>query len=293
MAEDKIIAPSELILNPDGTIYHLKIRPENLADTILLVGDPQRVEMVSGFFDEIEFKAENREIKTHTGVLNRKRLTVISTGMGVDNIDIVLNELDALANINLETRTIKPEHKKLTFIRIGTSGVLQPDLPPNPYIVSEYGLGIDGVLSFYKNSEKITEQELADSFITHSGWPKNFPTPYAVKSSETLFNLFKDGFLTGITITAPGFYAPQGRELRLPLAFPEMNKKIQEFTFKERKIINFEMETSALYGLSKLLDHKALTICVGIANRKSLNFNQDYKMAMKKLIEIVFDRIAG
>mgnify|MGYP001767258234 CR=1 FL=1 len=293
MTADKIIAPSELILNPDGTIYHLKIRPENLADTILLVGDPQRVELVSAFFDEIEFKAENREIKTHTGIYNRKRITVISTGMGVDNIDIVLNELDALANINLDTRTINPKHKKLTFIRIGTSGVLQPDIPPNPFIVSEFGLGIDGVLSFYKDSGKIAEQELSGSFIAQTGWPKSFPIPYAVKSSESLFNLFKDDFLSGITITAPGFYAPQGRELRLPLAFPEMNKRIQDFSYRERKIINFEMETSALYGLSKLLDHNALTICVGIANRKSLNFNQDYKPAMKKLIEIVFDRIAG
>jgi uridine phosphorylase len=292
MIKGKKIPPSELILNTDGSVYHLKIKPENLADTIILVGDPERVEMVSDYFDEVEFKGQNREIKTHTGSLNKKRLTVMSTGMGVDNIDIVLNELDALVNIDLTTRTIKPQHKTLTLFRLGTSGGLQPDIPPNAFILSEYGLGLDGVLRYYQNAEKVIDGEITDTFISQSSWPSDLPKPYAVRSSETLFNLFKDHFLTGITATAPGFYAPQGRELRLPLAFPDINEKLQNFSFQNKKIVNFEMETSALYGLSKLLNHKALTMCVAIANRKNHNFNQDYKTAIKKLTELLFGIIA-
>ncbi len=288
MSKGKIIQPSELILNEDGSVYHLKIRPENLADTVILVGDPERVEMVSGYFDEIDFKGQNREIKTHTGYLNKKRITVMSTGMGVDNIDIVLNELDALVNIDLATRTINPKHKKLTLFRLGTSGALQPDIPPNAFILSEYGLGLDGVLRYYRNAERIIDGKMTESFIRQSGWSADLPKPYAVQSSESLFNLFKEHFITGITATAPGFYAPQGRELRLPLAFPDINDKLRDFSFQNKKIVNFEMETSALYGLSKLLDHNSLTMCVAIANRKNLNFNQDYKTAVKKLIELLF-----
>jgi uridine phosphorylase len=293
MLKEKIIPPSELILNDNGSVYHLNIRPENLADTVILVGDPHRVEMLSGYFDEIEFKGENREIKTHTGILNKKRLTVMSTGMGVDNIDIVLNELDALVNIDLNTRIIKPQHKALTLIRLGTSGALQPEIPPNAFILSEYGLGLDGLLRYYQDAEKIMDTDLTRSFISYSNWPDDLPKPYAVKSSDFLFNLFKDHFIGGITVTAPGFYAPQGRELRLPLAFPDMNKKIQKFLYGNKKIVNFEMETSALYGLSKLLGHNALTMCIAIANRKNHNFNPDYKTAIKKLIELLFGIIAS
>jgi uridine phosphorylase len=291
MVKGKIIPASELILHEDNSVYHLKLRPENLANTVILVGDPQRVEMVSEYFDSVEFRGENREIRTHTGLLNKKRLTVMSTGMGVDNIDIVLNELDALVNIDLETRTIKNEHKSLDIFRVGTSGALQPDVPPNAFILSEYGLGLDGVLRYYKNAEKIIDNELSQAFISHSNWSSDLPKPYAVQSSESLYNLFKDHFISGITATAPGFYAPQGRELRLSLAYPEINNKMQKFSFKNKKIVNFEMETSALYGLSKLLGHNALTMCVAIANRENHKFNQDYKTAIKKLIEILFDVI--
>jgi len=291
MEKGKIIPASELILHEDQSVYHLKIKPENLADTVILVGDPQRVETVSGYFDKIEFKGENREIRTHTGTLNKKRLTVMSTGMGVDNIDIVLNELDALVNIDLETRTAKDKHKTLTLFRLGTSGALQPDVPPNAFVLSEYGLGLDGVLRYYQNAEKVIDNELSRAFISHAQWPSDLPKPYAVQSSESLFDLFKDHFITGITATAAGFYAPQGRELRLPLAYPEINKKMQEFSYRNRKIVNFEMETSALYGLSRLLGHHALTMCVAIANRNKHNFNQDYKAAIKKLIELLFEII--
>jgi len=291
MEKGKIIPASELILHEDQSVYHLKIKPENLADTVILVGDPQRVETVSGYFDKIEFKGENREIRTHTGTLNKKRLTVMSTGMGVDNIDIVLNELDALVNIDLETRTAKDKHKTLTLFRLGTSGALQPDVPPNAFVLSEYGLGLDGVLRYYQNAEKVIDNELSRAFISHAQWPSDLPKPYAVQSSESLFNLFKDHFITGITATAAGFYAPQGREIRLPLAYPEINNKMQEFSYRNRKIVNFEMETSALYGLSRLLGHHALTMCVAIANRNKHNFNQDYKTAIKKLIELLFEII--
>jgi uridine phosphorylase len=291
MTKGKIIPASELILHDNNSVYHLNIRPENLADTVILVGDPQRVEMVSEYFDKIEFKGENREIKTHTGILSGKRLTVMSTGMGVDNIDIVLNELDALVNIDLEKRMIKDQHQSLTLIRLGTSGTLQPDIPTNAFVLSEYGLGLDGVLPFYKNAEKVIDKELTEAFISQSRWPSGLPLPYAVKSSESLFNLFKKHFITGITATAPGFYAPQGRELRLSLAHPDQNQKLENFSFGNKKIVNFEMETSALYGLSKLLGHQALTMCVAIANRNKHNFSQDYKKAIRKLIELLFDII--
>lgn len=287
MTKGKIIPASELILHEDNSVYHLKIKPENLADTVILVGDPQRVETISGYFDKIEFKGENREIKTHTGFLNNKHITVMSTGMGTDNIDIVLNELDALVNIDLKTRTIKDRHKSLTLIRVGTSGTIQPDIPPNAFILSEYGLGLDGVLRFYQNAEKVINSELTKSFITHTQWPAELPLPYAVQSSESLFELFKHYFISGITATAPGFYAPQGRELKLNLAFPTLNNKMQSFSYGEKKIINFEMETSALYGLSKLLGHNALTICVAIANRNKYNFSLDYKKAMIQLVELM------
>jgi uridine phosphorylase len=293
MVKRKIIPVSELILHEDNSVYHLKIKPENLADTVILVGDPQRVETVSDYFDEIEFKGENREIKTHTGFLNKKRLTVMSTGMGVDNIDIVLNELDALINIDLDNRTIKDQHRALTLIRVGTSGAIQPDIPPNAFILSEFGLGLDGVLKYYQNADDIIDKNLTRSFIAQAHWPADLPQPYAVQSSESLFRLFKKHFICGITATAPGFYAPQGRELRLPLAYPDINKKMQKFSCGDKRIVNFEMETSALYGLSKLLGHDALTMCVAIANRNKHNFSQDYKKAMKKLIELLFEVITN
>ena len=288
---DEKIPASELILHQDGSVYHLNIKPENLADTVILVGDPQRVEMISNYFDRIEFKGENREIVTHTGTLKNKRLSVMSTGMGTDNIDIVLNELDALVNIDLEEKIIKPDHTSLNIIRLGTSGGLQPDLPLNSFVLSEYGLGLDGLLSFYKNSEEVIDKDITDSFISYAGLPANMPHPYLVKSSDELSGLFGDGFVRGITATAPGFYGPQGRRVRLDVAVPDLIDRLQGFEFEGKKIQNLEMETSALFGLSKMLGHRALTICVAIANRKHHGFNPDYKTAIKKLVESVLDKL--
>jgi len=287
----KKIPASELILHQDGSVYHLNIKPEHLADTVILVGDPQRVEMISNYFDSIEFKGENREIITHTGTLSKKRLTVLSTGMGTDNIDIVLNELDALVNVDLEKKTVKTEHTSLNIIRLGTSGGIQPDLPLNSFVLSEYGLGLDGLLSFYKDSEKVIDTDLTEAFIKHADLSPDMPKPYLVKSSDKLSALFGDEFVKGITATAPGFYGPQGRQIRLDVTVPDLIDRLQNFEFKGKKIQNLEMETSALFGLSKLLGHSALTICVAIANRHHHGFNPDYKNAVKKLVELVLKKI--
>lgn len=289
----KTIPESELILHPDGKIYHLNIKPEHLAETVILVGDPQRVEVISNYFDKIEFKGANREIHTHTGILNKKRLTVMSTGMGTDNIDIVLNELDALVNIDLKTRTIKEKHTELNIIRLGTSGALQAEIPLNAFILSEYGLGIDGLLNFYANNNEFVEKPMTEAFIKATDWPGDLAKPYIVRSSEKLGKMMGNDFIHGITATAPGFYGPQGRTLRLPLNFPGLNKKIQEFAFGNQKVVNFEMETSALYGLGKLLGHNTLTVCVAIANRYRHEYNQNYKQAINRLIELLLEKITG
>ncbi|HOW32735.1 MAG TPA: nucleoside phosphorylase, partial [Bacteroidales bacterium] len=217
------IPESELILNNDGSVYHLHVKPENIAGTIIVVGDPGRVPEISKYFDHIEFKVQNREMLTHTGTLNHKRLSVISTGMGTDNLDIVMNELDAAVNIDLETREPKTTHTTLNIIRLGTSGALQADIRPGEAVVSTYGIGLDGLLYFYLNNEKVTEAALAAAFVQHTGWNENLPGIYAVESSKQLLDKLGDGFHHGITLTAPGFYGPQGRELRLKTAFPELN----------------------------------------------------------------------
>ncbi|MCD4683258.1 MAG: nucleoside phosphorylase [Bacteroidales bacterium] len=291
MDAGNFISPSELILHPDGSIYHLKIKPEQLADTVILVGDPNRVEIISSYFDKIEFKGANREIHTHTGFLNKKRLTVMSTGMGTDNIDIVMNELDALVNIDLKSRTVKKKHKALDIIRLGTSGAIQPEIPLNAFVLSEYGLGLDGLLSFYNDRDKVVGREMTEAFIEYSKWPEEFPSPYAVPSSEKLTNKLGEGLVHGITATAPGFYGPQGRSLRLKLAYPDLMNKLEDFKFGALKIVNFEMETSALYGLGKLLGHNTLTVCVAIANRKKHEYNQNYKKAINNLIELILTRL--
>ncbi len=291
MDAGKFIPPSELILHPDGSIYHLKIKPDQLADTIILVGDPNRVEIISNYFDEIEFKGANREIHTHTGFLNKKRLTVMSTGMGTDNIDIVMNELDALVNVDLKSRTVKKQHKDLDIIRLGTSGAIQPEIPLNAFVLSEYGLGLDGLLSFYNDRDKVIDKEMTEAFIEYSEWPEDLPKPYAVRSAEKLINKLGEGFIHGITATAPGFYGPQGRILRLKLAYPDLIKKLENFRFETIKIVNFEMETSALFGLGKLLGHNTITACVAIANRKKQEYNQNYKEAINNLIELILTRL--
>ncbi len=289
-----MIKHSELILNKDGSIFHLHLKPEHISDNIILVGDPGRVDTISSHFSKIEFSVQNREFKTVTGWYNNKKLTVVSTGIGTDNIDIVLTELDAVANIDLETREIKREHTSLNIVRIGTSGGLQTDLPVNSFVVSQKSIGFDGMLNYYANREKVSDLKFEAAFKTFTSWNESLPTPYVVDVSEKLISKFNDLiFKKGVTISAPGFYGPQGRVLRLPLAVPELNTKIEEFAFDNLKITNFEMESSAIYGLSKMLGHEALTVCLIIANRVTLTANENYRDEMKKLIINVLDRLTN
>ncbi|MBL4586894.1 MAG: nucleoside phosphorylase, partial [Flavobacteriales bacterium] len=266
------IAESELILNEDGSIYHLKLKPENIADTIILVGDQGRVEKVSKHFDNIEFKVQNREFVTHTGNIGTKRLTVLSTGIGTDNIDIVINELDALVNIDLKNRIEKTEQKSLNLIRLGTSGSLQEDIPVDSYLLSTHGIGFDGVLNYYEKGSEVEDTELTDAFMEQTKWNAAFPRPYIVAGSEKLFNLLKEGTHQGMTATANGFYGPQGRKLRLTPTVPDLNERLNKFSYKNHRITNFEMETSALFGLGKALGHECATVCAIIANR----FRKEY-----------------
>lgn len=284
------IGDSELILNPDGSIFHLHLLPEDIADTILLVGDQDRVEVVSSFFDNVEVKKQNREFRTHTGTYKGKRISVVSTGIGTDNVDIVVNELDAIVNIDLKTRTPKDTHKKLNFIRIGTSGALQEDLNVDEPVASKMSLGFDNLINFYANRNLICHLDIEQAFMKHVNWNETLHRPYVVESSEKLFNVITKGMPSGITISAPGFYGPQGRQLRLVTADPELNEKIRQFKFNDNKITNFEMECSAIYGLSKLLGHEALTVCLIIANRYIKQFSKDYKPRMVELIKKILDR---
>ncbi|MFW5774285.1 MAG: nucleoside phosphorylase [Tangfeifania sp.] len=289
-----MIERSELILNSDGSIFHLHLKPENIGDKILLVGDQARVDTISSFFEKIEFSTQNREFKTTTGWYNNKKLTVISTGIGTDNIDIVLNELDALVNIDFKKREIKPEKKSLDIIRIVTSGGLQADLPVNSFVVSQKSIGFDGMLSFYANRENYCDMPFEKSFMQFTNWNPSLPTPYVADASNRLLKKFEsDDFRRGVTISAPGFYGPQGRVLRLGLAKPELNKLIEDFQFDNIKITNFEMESSAIYGLSKMLGHHALTVCLIIANRVTRQANENYRDEIQKLIEKVLESITN
>jgi len=285
------IAESELILNPDGSVYHLHLKPENIADTIIVVGDPGRVKEISKHFDKIDFTVQNRELFTHTGSIGNKRLTVLSTGMGTDNLDIVINELDAVVNIDLSTREPKPSHTKLNIIRMGTAGALQADILPGDFIASSYGVGMDGLLYFYNKGKSVMDAELAEAFINHVSWNTNLPGIYAVPCSETLMAKLGKDIVHGITLTAPGFYGPQGRELRLKLAYPELNHLIESFEFEGNRIANFEMETSALYGLGKMLGHETLTICTIVANRVNQTYAKDYHADIDRLIKLVLSRL--
>lgn len=287
-----MIQHSELIINDDGSIFHLHLKPGQISDHIILVGDPDRVDTIASFFSKTDFSIQNREFKTITGWYNGKKLSVISTGIGTDNIDIVLNELDALANIDLTTRTIKKDHKTLNIVRIGTSGGLQPDIPVNSFVVSQKSIGFDGMLNFYANREEYCDVDFEKEFKTFTNWNKSLPTIYVVDSSEKLRSKFNEEiFIHGVTISAPGFYGPQGRVLRLPLAVPELNSQIEEFRYNQHRITNFEMESSAIYGLSKMLGHEALTVCLIIANRVVLTANENYRDEMKKLIIMVLERL--
>ena len=279
------IAESELILNPRGAIYHLDVKPDELAENIITVGDPDRVKEISKHFDTIEVKRQHREFVTHTGLIGNKRISVVSTGIGPDNIDIVLNELDALVNINFETRTIKQELKQLNIIRIGTSGSLQADVPVDSFVASTHGLGVDNLMNFYLHENNEEEKQLIHSFITQTQLNSGFGNPYISASSMHLLKYFVDGYHQGITVTCPGFYGPQGRILRLGIANPQLIDRLTSFEFGQYRITNFEMETSAIYGLGKALNHHCLSLSAIIANRIYKNFSKDSLALIEKLIE--------
>ncbi len=284
---------SELVLNPDGSVYHLHLMPEDVAPTVILVGDQHRVPVISKYFDKIEIKKSGREFVTHTGWLNGKRITALSTGIGTDNIDIVINELDAAVNIDLEKKTQKQEHTSLDLIRLGTSGALQVGIEVDRMVASEYGLGFDGLLNFYSYNETILEKEMSEAFMQHTLWSPRLPYPYIVKASGQLLHKLSFDMTKGITATANGFYGPQGRQLRIPLAFPELNERIESFRFQNHCITNFEMETSALYALGRILGHNTLTICDIIANRVTKQFSKDYKASVERMIQVVLERITS
>ncbi len=287
-----MIKSSELIINADGSVFHLHLKPEQLADHVILVGDPGRVEIIGKLLTDIEFQVQNREFVSTTGKYNNQRITIVSTGIGTDNIDIVVNELDALANINLVTREINPVHRKLNLIRIGTSGGLQDYLPLNSFVISQKAIGFDGLLNFYANRDSVSDLEFEEAFRKHTNWGKQLTSPYIVNCSDALLaKIHQEDTITGVTISAPGFYGPQGRVLRLPLADPLLNEKIESFEFEGHKITNFEMECSAIYGLSKLLKHEALTICLIIANRVKKEANANYHQSMESLIDLVLERL--
>ena len=289
----RVIPPSELIINEDGSVFHLHIKPEHLADTVVLVGDPARVSMVAGYFDEgsVECDIQSREFHTITGKYKGKRITCVSHGIGTDNIDIVLTELDALANIDFSSRTEKPQKKSLTLVRIGTSGGLQPFCPVGSYVVARRSIGFDGLLNFYELPEGVIDLDFEREFCKHTGWSERLASPYVVSADEGLVSRVGEGMVMGVTISAPGFYGPQGRCVRIPLADPNLNEKIMSFDYNGEKITNFEMESSALAGLAKLLGHKAMTVCCIIAGRVDRSMNTNYKGSISGLIETVLERI--
>lgn len=282
---------SELVLNKKGQVYHLGLHPGNLAEKIILVGDQDRVALISAMFDNVEHRSQHREFVCHTGIYHGKRISVLSTGIGTDNIDIVINELDALANIDLEKRRDKPQHTSLKMIRIGTCGILQPEIPVHSYILSTHAFGLDNIAHFYDISFTAAENELCEALKTHLGLPEKIQ-PYLISADENLVNsLRSEQTNQGITVTSSGFYAPQGRQLRLPLATTDLNEKLTDFRKDELKVTNFEMESSALFVLGKNLGHQCATICLGVANRPNQQFSQGYEHEMKALIEYVLKRI--
>ena len=293
MRRMRIIPSSELIINADGSIFHLHLKPEQLADIVILVGDPGRVAMIAEYFDERECEVSNREFHTVTGTYKGKRMTVLSTGIGIGNIDICVAELDALANIDFATRQAKEEFRRLTLVRLGTSGAIQEDINVGDIIFSRTSLGFDGLLSYYEGRDSVCDLALEKAFMEHTAWYEKLPYPYFVNASDELFELFKDSTLEGITIAAPGFYAPQGRWVRLRPHDMELNAKIESFRFGERRITNFEMEGSALAGLAALLGHRATTICTIIAQRVAKDACTDYKPFVRRMIEMALDKLAS
>ncbi len=287
------IPASELIINADGTVFHLHLRPEQLADTVILVGDPGRVDRVASHFETREFRVANREFCTVTGQYCGKRMTVLSTGIGTDNIDIVVTELDALANIDFETRTVKENLKSLTLLRLGTSGALQPDIELGTFLFARTSMGFDGLLNFYRGRNEVCNLDMEQKFMQHVGWSELLAKPYCIDADESLYKLFRDSTREGITIAAPGFYAPQGRWVRLAPADLELNGKIESFRYQGRSVTNFEMESSALAGLAKLMGHKAATICTIIAQRIAKDVNTDYQPFVDKMIKMSLDKLTA
>ena len=290
------IPESELIINGDGSVFHIHLKPEELADNVIMVGDPSRVDMIGEYLTDIEFRHESREFVSITGKRNGKRITALSHGIGPDNIDIVMTELDALANVDFQTREVKPVHKSLNILRIGTSGALHADIPLGSYVMAHISVGFDGVMNWYAHREKVTIPAVEEAFKKHMNWEPTLPSPYFVKASPKIIDLLKDVTVKGVTISAPGFYGPQGRVVRVPLAMPDMLENIESFRFTEDgqdyKITNFEMESSPLAGLAAHLGHNASTVCCIIANRYLQSSNPDYKPAIRKLVELCVDRMS-
>ena len=290
------IAASELIINNRGAIYHVNCRPEEIATTIITVGDPDRVKEVSKFFDRIEFKNQHREFVTHTGFIGAKRLSVTSTGIGPDNIDIVMNELDALVNIDFNTRTIKEKLTSLNIIRVGTCGSLQQEIPVDSFVSSTHGLGLDNLMNFYQHTSNEEEKQLLHSFNTHTQLHQGITSPYITGAGVSLLKEFVSGFHQGITVTCPGFYGPQGRVLRMGLTQPQLIDRLTTFSFGQHRISNFEMETSAIYGMGKVLGHRCLSLSAVVANRITKEFSSDGGAAVenliKKTLQIITEKVA-
>ncbi len=292
MENKRVIPASELIINEDGSIFHLHLKPEQLADIVILVGDPGRVALVASFFDTKECEVSSREFNTVTGTYKGKRMTVLSTGIGTDNIDICVTELDALANIDFETRQVKDEFRQLTLLRLGTSGALQPDIKVGEQVFSRTSVGFDGLLNYYAGRNEVCDLGIEQSFMKHVGWNELLTKPYFIDADKALFEHFKDVTREGITIAAPGFYAPQGRWVRLQPQDIHLNEKIESFEYNGRRITNFEMESSALAGLAALMGHRAATVCTIIAQRVALDACTDYKPFVRQMIAMALDKLA-
>lgn len=292
MAENRIIPASELIINDDGSAFHIHLRPDQLRDNIILVGDPGRVTMVGELFDSIEYDVQSREFHAIGGKYKGKDLMCISHGIGSDNIEIVVTELDALANIDFKTRTVRPDHRTLNMVRIGTSGSLQEDIQLGDYVIAEKGIGTDGIINYYAARNTICDLLFEKRLVAHTGWQQFWAYPYAVDAdAELVERIGRDDMIRGYTISAVGFYAPQGRCVRLPLADPDLNEKIESFEYHGRHITNFEMESGCLQGMAKLLGHRAMTVCCIIAERRLTKANTDYKPRVRELLQTVLDRI--
>ena len=290
--QQRVIAPSELIINADGSVFHLHMKPEQLADTVILVGDPARVEMIAKHLDSIEHCASNREFNSVTGCYKGTRMTILSTGIGIGNIDIAMTELDALANVDFKTRTTKEQFRQLTILRLGTSGALQPDIEVGDVVFARTSCGFDGLLSYYAGRNDVCDMELEQAFVEHMEWSPLMPRPYFVDASSELWQLFKHSTTEGITIASPGFYAPQGRWVRLQPADEHMNEKIEGFRYGVRRITNYEMEGSAIAGMAALMGHRAATMCTIIAQRIAKQANTDYKPYVERMIKMALEGLA-